>query len=158
MKESWTGTIDVRAKAKQTYARNLCLSQRIQYVQVCLLAKISYMAQVVPLNWTRAQLTTICTCFSWKEATFSVPITTLERPKDAGGWALPNIVPKCKASLFKRSKILGVKESSLLTDQMRLKDLHCTLKNPSAKRIPSKIAHLQYYALGIAYVSTDDTP
>lgn len=39
--QSWTDNIlAVRVKAKQAYARNFCLAQRIQYVQHYLLAKI----------------------------------------------------------------------------------------------------------------------
>jgi hypothetical protein len=40
-KDSWTRVIGaVRAQARQTYARRLCLVQRMQYIQLCLLAKI----------------------------------------------------------------------------------------------------------------------
>jgi len=50
IKDSWAGVIrSVRAQAKSAYARNLCLAQRLQYVQICLLAKVWYVAQTFPL-------------------------------------------------------------------------------------------------------------
>ena len=73
-KDNWTGVIlicAVRAQARKTYARNLCLAQRIQYVQLCLLVKIWYVAQISPPTHVQAQqLTTICTWFIWQGATF----------------------------------------------------------------------------------------
>lgn len=41
MKESWTNiTGKITAQAKNASARELCIAQRVQYVQACLLAKI----------------------------------------------------------------------------------------------------------------------
>jgi hypothetical protein len=49
MQESWTNVTNaVRAQARIAYARNLCLAHRVQYVQTYLLAKIWYLAQVLP--------------------------------------------------------------------------------------------------------------
>jgi hypothetical protein len=46
---SWNYTIQkIRAQARCEYGRTLCLAQRIQYVQLCLLAKAWYLAQVFP--------------------------------------------------------------------------------------------------------------
>jgi len=45
------GQLDaVRAQAGQFYARNLSLAQRIQYVQLCLFAKLWFVAQNSPIN------------------------------------------------------------------------------------------------------------
>jgi hypothetical protein len=56
VKCSWTGVIHaVRAQARKAYARSLCFAQRVRYVQMCLLAKIWYMAQIVPLTTAHAQ-------------------------------------------------------------------------------------------------------
>ena len=47
MNKSWTiVTGKVRAQATETYRRDLCLSQRIRYVQNYLLAKIWHALQV----------------------------------------------------------------------------------------------------------------
>jgi len=41
VRDSWAGVLrSVRAQARKAYARTLCLAQRIQYVHLCLLAKI----------------------------------------------------------------------------------------------------------------------
>jgi hypothetical protein len=100
-KESWTRVHNtVRAKA---YDRNLCLAHRVQYkyIHTYLLAKICYLAQIIPPRVRHIQqLTTICTWFIWKRATFRVPVTILQRPKNQGGWALPDIALKCQALLL----------------------------------------------------------
>jgi len=72
-------------------------------------------------------------------------------PRD--GWALPNVIAKCKSLLFKRIQLAGVKDS-LLSEHMRIHDLHGTLENPpKAKRITSKTAHLRQYATEMANVA-----
>ena len=49
MKYSWTGVINaVIAQARTAYTRSLCFAQQVRYVQVRLLAKIWYTAQIVP--------------------------------------------------------------------------------------------------------------
>jgi hypothetical protein len=100
-KDSWGGIIRaVRAQARKAYARNLCLMQRIQYVQLCLLAKIWYMPQILTSTKVHTQqLTAVCTWFIWQGAIFRVPVTTLQRPKEQGGWALPDIEVKYRTLL-----------------------------------------------------------
>jgi hypothetical protein len=47
---SWTRvTGQVRALARDVYGRDICLTQRIQYVHTYLLAKIWHIAQVFPV-------------------------------------------------------------------------------------------------------------
>jgi hypothetical protein len=91
-KDSWAGIIrEVRAQARKAYAGNLCFTQRIKYAQLCLLAKIWYVAQILPLTKVHAQqLITVCTWLIWQDAIFRVPLTTLQRPKEQCGWALPD--------------------------------------------------------------------
>jgi hypothetical protein len=63
IRDSWSRvTGAVRGQARRAYARHMCLVRRMQYVQLCLFAKIWYVAQVFPLPQVQAQLTTIC---SW---------------------------------------------------------------------------------------------
>jgi len=62
MNNSWANiTGKVRVQARDTYGRDLRLSQRIRYVQAYLLAKIWHTAQVflVPMMCTRQLTTTI---------------------------------------------------------------------------------------------------
>jgi hypothetical protein len=102
--ESWTRANNiVHAQAQMAYNRNLCLVQRIQYVQTYLLAKIWYLAQIIPHKKRHTQqLTTICTWFLWKGTTFRVPITTLQRPLSQGGCNIPDIALKCQVLLVGR--------------------------------------------------------
>ena len=112
MKESWTRVTNaVRVQTRTAYVRNLCLAHRVQYVRRYLLAKIWYLAQVLPPTRHIQQLTTTCTWFIWKGATFRVH-TTLQRPKDQGGRALPDIVLKRRALLLGRLRTLAVQVSA----------------------------------------------
>ena len=79
MKDSWTSVLcTLRSQVRKAYARNLCLARRINHVQLCLLAKIWYLAQIFPPTHAHAQqLTTICLWLIWQGATFRVPVTTL---------------------------------------------------------------------------------
>jgi hypothetical protein len=99
--DSWSAVIcAVQAQAQKAYGRIMCLAQQIQYVQMCLLAKIWYTAQIFLLTHIHAQqLTTICAWFLWQGSTFRVPMTTLQLSKYEGGWDFPNIESKCKALL-----------------------------------------------------------
>jgi len=93
MKDSCTGVVGaVRAQAREAYDRSLCLFQRTRYVQLCLLAKIWYVAQFPPQNPHTFSA-------SHEHLLMVNPITTLQRPKHERGWDLPNFEVKCK-SLF----------------------------------------------------------
>jgi uncharacterized protein involved in high-affinity Fe2+ transport len=49
MQEGWTRVTNaVRAPERTAYDRNLCLAHRVQYVQMYLLAKTWYLAQLLP--------------------------------------------------------------------------------------------------------------
>jgi len=87
MNESWANvTGKVRAKARDTYERDLSLSQRIRYVQAYFLAKIWHTVQVFPTPMTcTRQLTTAIAWYIWKGATFRIPKSTLQKPKRQGG-------------------------------------------------------------------------
>jgi len=81
VKDSWAGAVRaVRAQARKVYAQTLCLAQRIQYVHLCLLAKIWYLAQILPPTNDQVQLTNVCNWFIWQGAIFRVPVTTLQLP------------------------------------------------------------------------------
>ena len=72
MNKSWANvTGKVRAQARDTYERDLILSQLIRYVQEYLLAKIWHTTQLfpAPTKCTR-QLTTTIAWYIWKGSTF----------------------------------------------------------------------------------------
>jgi hypothetical protein len=81
------------------------------YVQLCLLVKIWYLAQIFPPTHPHAQqLTTICSWFIWQGATFRVPMTILKRPKHDGGWDFPNVEIKGKTLLYNRIQMMGARK------------------------------------------------
>jgi len=145
----------VRAQARQAYARHLCLAHRVQYVQTYLLSKIRYLAQVLPPPTRHIQqLTTTCTWVIWRGATFRVLTTTLQRPKDQGGWALPDVTLKCGALLLGRMRTLAAQKTSATVAFLRTWNLTDVVENtPNIGIIPSKLAYFRQYALDMAYVS-----
>jgi CHAT domain-containing protein len=89
--------------ACQAYYRNRCLAQRIQFVKTYLFAKIWYVAQILPPNSTYIkQLEAIATWYIWHGAIFRVPLATLQRMKETGGWGMEMIGVKCKVLLYRR--------------------------------------------------------
>ena len=87
----------IRAQARDAYARELSLDRRIQYVHDFLLAKVWNVAQIFPPpDECIRMLNTSISWFLWKEAIFRVPLSTLQRRKDEGGWDL--IHPKRQIS------------------------------------------------------------
>jgi hypothetical protein len=86
IRDSWSKVIcAVRAQAIRAYTRNLCLVQRMKYIQLCLFAKIWHVSQIFPLPLVQAQhLTTISSWYLWQGATCRVPLVTLQRPRQDG--------------------------------------------------------------------------
>jgi hypothetical protein len=132
VKDSWARVLQsVRAQARKAYDRNLCLAQRIQYVHLCLLAKIWYLAQILlPTKEHVQQLSTLYTWFIWQGAMFRVPVSTLQLPKEQGDWALANIDVKCKTLLYARICFLCTTNSSITTTLMRKWNLTGPIANP----------------------------
>ena len=53
----------------------------------------------------KVRLNTAITWFIWKGATFRVPLSTLQRSKDDGGWDMIHLKAKCLALLLHRTRI-----------------------------------------------------
>jgi hypothetical protein len=155
IKDNWIGVIcAVRAQAKTACAGNLSLAQRLHYVQMCLLTKLWYVAQIFPLSTRLArQLTTVCTWFIWKGAAFMVPISILQRPKEEGGWNMPNTELKCKTLLYNRIQLMGSRGNSVLTE-LRIWDPTTKPANPTnQQQISFTLPHLRPYAMDMAYIT-----
>jgi hypothetical protein len=108
---SWTHVArNIRTQAQDTYYKELRLHQLVQYVNTDLLAKAWYTAQIFPppTNSIR-QINTAVSWYIWHGQTFRVPMTTLYRIKEQGGWGLINIEAKCRMLLLFRIKDLGKK-------------------------------------------------
>jgi len=121
--------------------------------------KIWYLSQVLPPPTRQIQqLTSTCTWFIWKGGTFRVPTTTLQRPKDQGGWALPDIALKGRAFLLGRMWTFAAQKVSATAAFLRTWNLTDAAGNPPhVGKIPSKLVHVRQYALDMAYVSPSCT-
>jgi hypothetical protein len=130
--DSWAGVVQaVRAQARNAYTRTLCLAQRIQYVWQCLLAKIWYLAQILPpTNIHVQQLTADASWCIWHGSTFRVPMSTLLRAKDQGGWAMEDMAIKCKTLLYYRLWLVKTRDGVITTTLMRKWKLDDKIANP----------------------------
>jgi hypothetical protein len=156
IRDSWSRvTGAVRAQVRRAYARHMCLVRRMQYVQLCLFAKIWYVAQVFLLPQVQAQqLTTICSWYFWQGATFRVPMTNLHRPKHEGGWGLPLVAIKCKTLFYHRLPTLGARNGTVTSYLLRYWRVQEALTNPPyAPRIPAMLIHLRHLILDMAYMA-----
>jgi hypothetical protein len=134
----------------------------ITYVHVYLLARLWYVAQVLPAsrNCTQ-QITSSMTFFIRKGATFRVPICKLQSHKAGGGWELLDIYAKCKALLLSRMLSQGTREGSVHAVLLRKWNLDTNPANPpNVAAYTSGMVHLRAYATDMAYVpepTSDDT-
>jgi len=79
------------------YGRDLCLTQRIQYVHTYLLAKIWHIPQVFPVSKKHVRkITTAISWYIWKGAILRVPLSTLQRQTESRGLGLIDIAAKCR--------------------------------------------------------------
>jgi hypothetical protein len=84
---SWTSLVSlVRTQARRAYSRGLNVAQRIIYVQVYMLAKFWYFAQVLqPPSGCLRQIISAIMLYIWQGAIFRVPLSILQRRKEEGG-------------------------------------------------------------------------
>ena len=103
----------VRASAQDAYYRDLGLDKRIRFVHDFLLARIWYVAQLFPLTSdSMRQINTAITWFVWRGEIFLVPLSTLQRGRDPGGWDFVNIWAKSKTLFIYRLQVQGRHERS----------------------------------------------
>jgi hypothetical protein len=104
-------TAKIRALAPEDYHRALNLEHRILYVSDYLLARVWYTTQIFspPTDHAR-QINTAISWFIWKGAIFTVPLSTLQRPKECGDRALTHIMAKFMKLFLLRMEKQGRKE------------------------------------------------
>ena len=124
------------------------------------MAKIWFIAQILmPTRAHAQQLTSICRWYIWQASIFRVPITTLQRPKQEGGWNLPNIELKCRTLLYNRIQINGGTDGTVMAHLFNTWDIRTLLPNPPQRnRIPKKLEYLQQYTIDMAYVPPQTQP
>jgi hypothetical protein len=87
-------------------------------------------------------------------AILRVPQSTLQKPKQQGGWALISIAVKFRALLLRRMWVQSKKGGAVTATWLKTWDFVWQQGNrPYAGRIPYRIAYLRYYALDMAYVA-----
>jgi hypothetical protein len=152
VKANWNYVSSIRAQARIANARQLSLAKRLHYLQLYLLSKIWYMAQtLLPHTKHVQQLTSVCTWYIWRGAPFRVPVTTLRRPKDQGGWAMKDIGGKCRTLLFSRIWTLSNKDGSLTAALMRHWNLNGSLPNPHFLTVSPPKSHISASITDMAY-------
>jgi exonuclease III len=102
IKESITGSwapllAKMRAHAQTAYTRDMDLNVRIRYVHDYLMAPLWYTTQILPpTETTLRQIATTVSWFLWRGEIFRVPLSTLYKDKQTGGWGLVCIAAKCR--------------------------------------------------------------
>jgi CHAT domain-containing protein len=148
--DSWAEIVQtVRAQARSASIRTLCLAQLLQSVRQSFLAKIWYLAQILPpINIHVQQLTAVVSWFVWHGSTFRVPMSTLQRSKDQEGWAMENIAIKCRTLLCYRLWPMKTRDGAITTTLLRKWKLDNTIANPpNAKGLPHTLPYILQYAM-----------
>ena len=151
---SWTRiTHMVRTQARDTYSRDLGLSQRIQYAHVYLLAKLWHTAQFYPAPTECVRQIAAVALFIWHGAIFRVPISPLQKKRMEGGWDLTDVAAKCRALLITRIWTQSQNAGTVTNELLKYWKIQTYTANPpDIRRIPKALEHLRSYALEMAYM------
>jgi hypothetical protein len=148
-------TARTRAQAQDTYHRAMSMDNRIRYICVYLLQKILYLTQIfLPLDAIMRQLNMTILWFLWHAEIFRVPLSTLRKLKEHGGYGLINPTAKCLALFITHTQELGMRKGTVTADWMRRCGLQEQTKNPlHNKRTPTALEYLNRYNTETAYLS-----
>jgi len=98
-------TARIRAHAQEAYYRDLSLDKRVQYLHDHLMARVWYLVQIhPPLDVCVRQLNSTIAWFLWRGDIFRVPLSTLQRRKDEGGWELKHLTAKSHGLFLSRMR------------------------------------------------------
>jgi hypothetical protein len=79
-------------------------------------------------------------------------MSTLQRAKDQGGWAMENIAIKCKTLLYYRLWLVKTRDG-VITTLMRKWKLDDKIANlPDANVLPRALPYILQYAIDVAYI------
>ena len=148
-------TGQVRALARDVYGRDLCLTQRIQYVHTYLLAKIWHIAQVFPVP--KEHVRQLATAISWyigKGAIVRVPLSTLQRETESGGLGLIDIAAKCHTLFLTRLRDQGEGKATLTAAWLCIWDQRAPKDSPpNIQAIPRTLEYIPIYVFEWAYMT-----
>jgi len=141
---SWTRLAHlVRRLARGAHSRDLNIVQCITFVQVYMVAKLWYTAQVLQLpSENLRQIITPIAWYIWQGAFFRLPIPTLQRRKEDGGWDLIEVNIKCRALLITRIWLQGQQEGTMMKEWQRYWRLQGMRDNPHIRQIPPTLEYL----------------
>ena len=106
-----------------------------------------------PPNVSTRQIVTSVSCFIWQRDIFRVPLSTLQKKKEEGGWGLIDVEAKCKALLLYRMWTQSLRERDITAEWLRYWDLQEQGANPPhVQGIPRQLEYLRTYAREMAYV------
>jgi hypothetical protein len=131
-----------------------CLDRRILHVHSYVLATAWYTAQIflIPAECVR-QINSATAWHLWRGEVFRVPMSTLLREKQHGGWDLVNIAAKSQILFFCCLHMLSNCDGMLTHDWLRSWTLHKPASNPpNIQSIPDSIEYLCIYAMDTAYI------
>jgi len=116
----------------------------MRYVNTFLLSKFWYTAQILPTpNIYTQQLKTAITWYIWRGTEFRVPVSTLQRPKQMGGWEMPDNEAKCTAHLLYRMYLQDQRNGTVTAAWLQTWNLTGRQANPPhAAKFPTKLAYL----------------
>ena len=154
--KSWTIIAGmIRAPAREAYYKTFNISQRIQYVENYLFAKAWYVAQIFPppADCLR-QIKMAITWYIWRGEIFRVPLSTLCRTRETGGWNLTHVETKCHALLISRLQTHCRSEGTITNWWLkRWKLNHPSANPPHLTRIPRHFEYLRILAKDTAYIA-----
>jgi hypothetical protein len=111
---SWsTVTAKVKAHAREAYHRDLGLLHCILYAHAYLLANIWHTSQIFPIRKECVQqIAAAVVSYIWLGSIFRMPVSTLQRWKEEGGWGMIDMMVKCRALLLARMLAQSHREGS----------------------------------------------
>ena len=120
-----------------------------------MLVRAWFTAQVFPLpRGCERQINTAIAWFLWRGDIFRVPMSTLQRRKQQGGWDLLNVAAKCRTLLHFRLQSQSHDHGTLTATWFRAWNLQTQEPNPpQIQRLPVGMEYLRQFATDTAYIT-----
>ena len=138
----------VKALARDLYGRDLCLTQRIQYVRTFLLSKIWHTSQIFPSSkeHERQLLTAISWYIYMAWCNLQGVCINLVTQDEEGGLDLIDVAANCRALFLTRFWAQGERDGSLTAEWLNIWALLSPRTNPPHIRvIPRTLEYLRIY-------------
>jgi hypothetical protein len=133
---------------------------RIRYVHDYLLGKIWHTSQILPITAEGVrQLNSTVAWYIWRGETFRVPLSTLHRSVDEGGWNRINIWAKSRALFVLRLRAQGQREGTPTADWLKKRNISTGIQNPLYfGHDPATLGYIREYIKDAAYIQRNPNP